>query len=484
MSCNNSSAAFKVFFMIIFIGCDLGNRYLPVSYVTDSDYLDITGDIDLDSGNGIDNGVGRGLFRCYSNENIEPLYGSEDGVILKKGNGIIKMDNNGRTVWGKIYRYKNTKGEFSFIDIKDVVDADNGGYMVLCSFDSGYSEEKTRGICFIKLKSNGEIDWAKAYVAASYLVYPVPYASYINPILIQRIIGGKYVIVGGISRDYNIGNGIMAHANNGLLIVIGNDGCIDLQIEYSKEDGLKTCNYLVTSSDNGFIIVCSENIIMKIDKNGKIIWKKDISSLIYRLGYIYIRGFEKVYDDEYIIGGFSEYPKSIYLIRIDEKGEIKELNKYMFYDATGMVKGVNMFSFDYDIKGSRYVISGIIENLGSIFSIDKKQENILWLYGEEGNNEVSNSYILRFSNGFYLYVINKKDNFPYVVRNVMLDGNFCGGKNLLSYTVDKIVENSLSLNIYDGEINIGRIGLVDYDTEFDVEIYEGIKCEDCMSIDR
>jgi len=154
---------FEVYLIIMIISCNVGERYVTHNYIKDSGYLDISEDVVLDVRDDADTDVGirENFFSCLWKGDVKPLYSDNDGVVLRKDNSLVKLDKNGRVLWEKVYAYKDESGEYHYLGrITSVTGTGDGGYMLVGSFTISLNPYY-RGIYFLKLRSNGDIEWVR-----------------------------------------------------------------------------------------------------------------------------------------------------------------------------------------------------------------------------------------------------------------------------------------------------------------------------------
>lgn len=196
---------------------------------------------------------------------------SDDGVI-------VKYDKNNKIEWQNYYSVENTSSFESVVEISDGYIA--VGYIHLPNIDEIDFKGGLTDAIVVKYDKNGKMLWQKNYGGSS--------ADYFYDVL--DTLDGGYIVVGQTNSTDMDGitlNGSYYH--DGIIIKFNKDEKIEWQKSFggSKDD---LFNSITETLDGGYVAVGSsyssnidgitskgENdaIVVKYDKNGNIIWKKN-----------------------------------------------------------------------------------------------------------------------------------------------------------------------------------------------------------------
>jgi hypothetical protein len=307
----------------------------------DTLWTKVYGDIDTDEANSVQqtNDGGYILVGCTS-----PC-GSCDHKSY-----LIKTDANGDTIWTKTYESNNFK------EIKSIKQTTDGGYIMVgldCSL--------------VKSDSNGTILWAKTYGGTG--------DDRANSI--QRTTDGGFIIT-GTTNSFGAGN----YDFN--LIKTDSAGNLTWAKTYG---GLNTdnANSVQQTSDGGFIIAgttlsfgigWSDFLAIKTDINGNMLWSKTYGTANGDWAY-YI---QQTNDGGYVIAGSTE--NDVYLIKTNANGDPLWTKSY---GGSGVDQGQSV----QQTKDGGYIVAGYSDN-----SFDTQSADFYLIKTDANGNSGCNENII------------------------------------------------------------------------------------------
>jgi len=201
------------------------------------------------------------------------------GETESKGAGerdvwLLKLDTNGEKEWDKTFGGSDPESASSIIQTND------GGYAIVGGTQDGNfskSDPLRRFIWFIKLDSNGEKEWDKAYLKN--------YNKLIDwgSCFIQEITNG-YLITGASSLKDSENSDIW-------VIKLDTNGEIDWDKTFDRKNDDNPESFIKTK-DDGYAILCNANSdiwVIKLDTNGEIDWDRTFGGSGYDQAYSIIQ---------------------------------------------------------------------------------------------------------------------------------------------------------------------------------------------------
>ena len=250
------------------------------------------------------------------NDKANAITQTEDGSFIVAGdtesfsNGwsdayLIKIDENGSMVWEKTYGGKN--GDV----VETIAKTEDGGFIVAGNTDSftNYGWD----VYIIKIDKKGNMLWQKAHGGSK---DDKAYA-------ITQTEDGGFVIAGDTK---SFGNG----KSDVYLVKIDKNGNTIWQRTYGGK-GWDTARAITNTKDGGFIVAghtdsfgkgWSDVYVIKIGKNGDILWQKSYGGK----GWDMAKAIAKTKDGGFIMVGYTESFgngwNDVYVIKIDENGSL------------------------------------------------------------------------------------------------------------------------------------------------------------------
>jgi len=217
---------------------------------------------------------------------------------------IIKVDGNGDCVWAKTY------GGNGFDSGYAITKSYDGGY-VIAGYIYSYGGENDN-VYIIKVDSNGDCVWAKAYGGSGYD----------RGYTITKSDDGGYVIA-GYTTSYGAGSYDVY-----IIKVDSNGNCVWAKAYGGS--GYEWGGYGVTKSEDGGYIITGytdsygagnyDIYIIKVDSNGDCVWAKTYGGSNDDRGYT----ITKSYDSGYVIAGdtrsYGAGNSDVYITKIDDNG--------------------------------------------------------------------------------------------------------------------------------------------------------------------
>lgn len=228
----------------------------------------------------------------------------EDGSILSKQQ--TKNEINVKNVWQKIY------GDYEDEEAYYIQQTKDGGYII-----AGSCEKYGRGtdILVIKLNSYGNIEWEKTFGGKN---NDKAYS-------IQQTFDDGYIIVGEINQQFTPLRG-----GDLVLIKIDSKGNLLWQKTFGGDDFDEATSVKCTK-DGGYIVAGwtssfgnsgSDCYVIKVDKNGKVLWQKTYGGNSDDEAWDICESE----DGGYVIVGrtisFGAKLWDLYVIKIDNKGNV------------------------------------------------------------------------------------------------------------------------------------------------------------------
>jgi hypothetical protein len=304
---------------------------------------------------------------------------------------ILKLDNAGAIQWQKAYGNANSDGAYAIKQTND------GGYIVAgstSSFDAGYGD-----VWIMKLDSNGEIEWQKAYggtdIDEAYSVQQTKDGGFITvgdtrsfsagftdfwiikldsagTIQWEKVYGGSTgydsaysiqqtddegYIVAGYTSSFDVGGG------DAWIIKLGSDGTISWQKTY----GGSSSDYAYSiqqTNDGGYIVAGitasfgAEDIwVIKLDNNGVIQWQKVYGGSGYEEPWSIIQ----TDDGGYLVTAYSnsfDTDDDAWILKLDSDGKI-------IWQKTYGGAGYDYATSAQKINGSGYIVAGCTDSFGA-----------------------------------------------------------------------------------------------------------------------
>ena len=314
------------------------------------------------------------------------------GTNATTGNAyILKVDDNGDTVWTKIYG--DTGGE----DVDAVVQTTDGGYALV-----GYTSSSGAGgadFFLLKLNGSGDFEWSRTYGGAN------------NDEArgIRQTSDGGYVIC-GYTRSFGPGipgfdNSYIVKTNSaGDTLWTRTYGGTNSETAFAIEQ-LIDGNYVVAGHTGSYGSGSTDAWLLKLDANGDTLWTRTYGGI----GQDAVTSLAKTADGGYVLGGssasFTPGVNDVYLIKVDAAGN-EEWSEH--YGGTNSDQG---YSVRTTWDGG-YILGGITKSYGPGIPANNNYYLIktdadgdtLWtrVYGGS-NNEVANA-VRQVSDGGYITV--------------------------------------------------------------------------------
>lgn len=318
-------------------------------------------------------------YRCNNTNSGRSVQQTNDGGYIMMGESysygagstdlfLTKIDIMGNIT--KSLNFGGTDSDFG----RDVIQTKNGGYVILgytFSFGAGKAD-----VYLIRTDPDGNILWSKTYGGLKndygYSIFELKDGGF--------IISGETASFGEGSFDIYV-------------IRTDNKGNLKWSKTYGGK-GLEVGRLIQPTSDGGFIIIGETNsfgsgdfdvYLVKIDKNGKLMWAKTYGGNSKDFG----SAVQQTMDDGYIVSGcsfsFSQRgnDKDAYLIKTDKKGDLiwsKTIGGFRTDYALFVIKTLNE---DNDPSSEKYIFAGYTSNFGAgeddvFLAKTNKDGTILW----------------------------------------------------------------------------------------------------------
>ncbi len=270
---------------------------------------------------------------------------------------VLKLDSNGNVEWSKTYGGSYVDGAHSVQQTSD------GGYIIAgdtASFGNGEQ------VYILKLDRNGNVAWEKTYGESS---------SGESGQSIQQTSDGGYIVAGGVEYDSGYTDVwiLKLDSNGNIQWQKAYGGAGDdwaMAIQQTSDGGYIAAGYTMTDSGGRDVYV------LKLDPNGNVEWSKTYGGSNYDMGYSvhqtlddgYIvagetRSFSNGLSDVWIlklssdtapqnqppVASFAFYPTNPYL------GEYVAFNASSSYDPDGWI-----VSYSWDFNGD-----GVVDKTGT-----------------------------------------------------------------------------------------------------------------------
>ena len=229
---------------------------------------------------------------------------------------VLKLDSNGDIAWQKAYGGSSNDYPTSVQQTTD------DGYMVAgttYSFGAGESD-----LWVIKLDSNGQISWQKTYGGSN-----VDWA-----FSIQQTADGGYIVVG---NTFSFGAG----EDDLWVLKLDSNGQISWQKAYGGS-GFDWPSSVQESIDGGYIVAGGtysfgagedDLWVLKLDGNGGISWQKTYGGS----GNDYATSIQQIQDGGYLVEGttssFGAGESDLWILNLDTNGEIPDCSAMGTSDA-------------------------------------------------------------------------------------------------------------------------------------------------------
>ena len=290
------------------------------------------------------------------NKNINEIIPIENNEYIVLGSGVYlaKLDKNGNILWEKVFE----EGEeaYGIVSTKD-------GYIIVGSTSTFDTSGKSY-IYVFKVSKDGRMEWEKAFspLSTSYaqglavfmnsdntfdiVAADKSYKTYneLSNIRLLRIddkgnriasssqgiIGNSYYF-GKVTRTSDGGYLMVGESSSysssksgGYVVKLDNSGKKSWEVVYGNE-GFSSVKAVVEAPDGGYLLVGQTNIfgtapdtfILRIDKSGKIMWKKIYGEVGSEIGYDVVA---------LPAGGFmiiGQAKDKIFFLELDHEGKVK-----------------------------------------------------------------------------------------------------------------------------------------------------------------
>lgn len=258
------------------------------------------------------------------------FYGELEGAI--SGNNqlaLYKTDKNLNPLWRKIISHYNTDDYKSNTELyaRQILELSDGSLVFLASYTHIHNPQSDRSIRLVKLKSDGSLEWVKAYsnILAD------------NPAAIVRDHDGGFMIVGTTNSYSESGSTDIQ------LLKVNSQGAVAWAKTYGGGQS-ETAFKIIPTSDNAFLLGAVTNsfgrsnndlLFLKIEADGSLQWGKtfgglreeSLTNLFNEGDQTMISGFSNSFNDH------SNY--QTFLLTISDFNEISEA---CFEDITGDIQ--------------------------------------------------------------------------------------------------------------------------------------------------
>lgn len=253
---------------------------------------------------------------CESPDTSIVMAGVTDSYLLsdkyekRKKIYVIDTDSTGQLMWGRIYGGDH-------VDIaKDICPTQDGGYIITGNTRSFqpdvHEKDKSKELLVLKIDKEGNIEWSKTYGGDNH-----DYG-----FCIRQTLDGGYIIAGET-------NSFGSSSSDVYVLKIDYEG----NIQWSKRMGGKNLEYAfeIVETYDGYVLAGETNtfgvgqydiFLMKIDKDGEVIWTKTYGGVSEEYGY----DLEYTEDEGFVLTG-SSYSFGLgkldyYVLRLDKQGNI------------------------------------------------------------------------------------------------------------------------------------------------------------------
>jgi len=290
--------------------------------------------------------------KTYNGSGGRDIQKTQDGgYILARSEILLKLDNSGDIIWQK---------EYDGAQIRSIQQTTDGGYIFI-SDTSSFSFDYNYWI--VKIESNGNVSWGKSYFSyggfprtirqtsdGGYIVSGTyGYDSLHSDIYILKLNsmgngewGSTYYTWGydsATSVEQTLDGGYIVGALTGpeygpydiCILKLSNSGDIIWKKKYSGLDH-DAISSIQQTSDGGYIAVGNTSsygngeadvLILQLDASGNIIWQKTYGGT----SSDYADSVQQTADGGYIVAGitssFGVEDRDIFLLKIDESGDIE-----------------------------------------------------------------------------------------------------------------------------------------------------------------
>ncbi len=238
----------------------------------------------------------------------------------------IKTDFNGTITWEKTFGG-------SMWDVGEaVIELREGGFLIAGHSNSPKISSGNSDIYLIKIDNQGNIIWEKGYGNLEFPNHEWAYD-------VNQVPDGGFLVVGGRDR-YDKGS------KNALIIRIDKNGDLIWEKEFLSSGNLNQVIYSINDNNNGKYFICStENSlsnpdlyqpkIFKIDIEGNIDWSRTL--LANGKEYHRFQSTQTKNGDVVIVGTSGRkvargYDEDAFMVRLDGKGNIIWSSPYGTYD--------------------------------------------------------------------------------------------------------------------------------------------------------
>ena len=345
------------------------------------------------------------------------------GWATNAGIWLLKLDTNGEIQWQKAYFGSGTPS------VQETLD---GGYVVTSSYPFG-------PIWILKLDANGETQWQKNYGQHCLDLPPS----------IQQTSDSGYIVAGSsLSQGYS----------DIWVLKLDVNGEIQWQKTYGGPDN-DYASSIQQTIDGGYIVAgtsCSlaahSISVLKLDTSGNIEWQKAFGSLDGSTNF-WASAIRQTAEGEYAVAGIgvsgSLGPSGSLVLKLDANGSIQW--QKIFSTGGGFDQVV---SFRETSDGG-YIMAGRTKFFRSdawIIKVDSNG-NIQWqkIYGDQGDDEASS--IVQTSDGGYA-VAGYTSNLGYDLTEYLvlkLDGN---GNLLFCSNVRETTATAIDASAIGQDINL------------------------------
>jgi len=270
------------------------------------------------------------------------------GKIFSSDNGddfwVVKLSSNGDIQWQKAY------GGSGFEEAIAIQQTSDGGYIVAGTTDSFGSGKKDFWI--VKLASNGNVEWQKAYGGGG--------DDWLHAI--QQTSDGGYIVAG---TTYSFLEGWWDPCNGWILKLDANGN-----IEWQKVlmiGGEQQIYDIRQTSDGGYIAVgatwdaypggCYDLWVVKLDSDGHIQWQK-----AYGRGgkdpWDIGRAVQQTSDGGYVVAGETWSFDYLWVLKLDSDGDVEWQKAYSRGEDENGAKAIQQTS------DGGYVVAGYTSDFG------------------------------------------------------------------------------------------------------------------------
>lgn len=341
---------------------------------------------------------------------------------------VAKINEYGEIIWQKTYGGNEDDSAYSIQQTAD------GGFII-----TGQSISFGRplgDIWILKLNSNGEIDWQKAYPEVSSSSSSSSSMAY----CIKQTSDGGFIVAGTIDNDFWI---FKLYSNGGM----------EWQKKYGGS-GDDRAYSIEQTTDGGFIVVGGTSSfdagntdiwLLKLSINGSVEWQKTYGGTGYDIG----RSVKETSDGGFIVTGetssFGAGETDIWVLKLDGSGNIAWQKTY----------GGDDNDIAYAIQQTSdggFVVAGETSSFGAgekdfwILKLDVNG-NILWQKAYGGSKDDMAYSICESSDGKYVVAGESSSfgagNVDFWVLKLDENGNIGGGCSIFSGSSASISDTSI-----------------------------------------